>query len=80
LGELLALAKSVKEKENKTVLIALGHLGLSDQGPPFVRIEQYGRKFTWSLQELKEFNENTVKIAEFKKDVKNERYEIYQLK
>jgi len=80
LGELLTVAKSLKEKENKTILIAIGHFGLSDQGPPFVRTEQYGRKFTWSLQELKEFNENTVKIAEFKKDVKNERYEIYQLK
>lgn len=80
LGELLALARSLKEKENKTILIALGHFGLSDQEPPFVRIEQYGRKFTWSLQELKEFKENTVKIAEFKKDVKNERYEVYKLK
>jgi len=80
LGELLVIATSLKEKENKPVLIALGHFGLSDQGPPFIRTEQYGKKFTWSLLELKEFKENTVKVAEFKQDVKNERYEVYLLK
>lgn len=81
LGELHAIAKSLQIKEQKPVLIALGHFGLSEQSsPPFVRHEQYNRTFTWTAQELEWFRDDTIKVAEFKEDVKNERYEIYLLK
>lgn len=80
LGELLEAARTLKAKKKKPVLIALGHFGLLGQGPPFIRTEKYNKKFIWSLQELKDFQSSTIKIAEFKKDVKNERYEVYQLK
>ncbi|HBY01431.1 MAG TPA: hypothetical protein DEG92_02630 [Rikenellaceae bacterium] len=79
LGELHALARSLSVKEQKPVLIALGHFGLSEQNPPFVRHEQYNRTFSWTAEELKWFRDDTVKVAEFKEDVKNERYEVYLL-
>lgn len=79
LGELHTLARSLSTKEQKPVLIALGHFGLSEQNPPFVRHEQYNRTFTWTAEELKWFRDDTVKVAEFKEDVKNERYEVYLL-
>jgi len=80
LGELYMVARYLEKKEKKSVLIALGHFGLSEQKKPYIRYEQYGRKFIWTIQQLQTFKDNTVKIAEFKEDVKNERYEVYSLK
>ncbi len=81
LGELHAIGRSIQIKEKVPVLIALGHFDLlSQKTPPFVRYEQYGREFTWTTQGLEWFHADTEKIAEFKEDVKNERYEIFLLK
>ena len=81
MGELLVVAQSLRASENKPILIALGHFGLADQqNPPFTRTEQYEKRFTWTKDELESFQDCTEKVAEFKQDVENERYEVYQLK
>lgn len=80
LGEMLETARSLKQQEQKPVLIALGHFDLFQQPPPYVRGESYGKRFTWTKQDLEDFCASTVKLAEFKQDVENERYEVYLLR
>ncbi len=80
LDELLHTAKSIKQREDKPVVIALGHFDLSFQNSQQQRTDGYDKKFTWTEQELHGFIDSTIKIAEFKQDVTNERYEIYLLK
>lgn len=79
LGELLETARSLKVKEKKPVIIALGHFDLLNQNPPYSRYESYNKKFSWTEQELHDFNDSTTKLVEFKQDVENERYEVYLL-
>ena len=81
LAQLLRMAFEIKEKEKVPVLIALGHFGLAEQtARPFVRTYKYNNRFTWTEKDLVAFQKETTKIAEFKSDVKNERYEIYELR
>ena len=81
MGELLAVAQSLHVSENKPILIALGHFGLTDQNdPPFTRTEQHNKTFSWTKGELEAFLSATENVAQFKKDVENERYEVYRLK
>lgn len=80
LRQLLAVAKTLREEHHRPILIALGHFGLDQQPPPYIRTEQYGKTFTWTSEELDDFIMSTTKLAEFKEDVKNERYEVYLLK
>ncbi|OQX11383.1 MAG: hypothetical protein BWK76_19245 [Desulfobulbaceae bacterium A2] len=79
LGELLDSAKQLRQREKCPVLIALGHFDLAGQPLPYIRTEQYDRKFTWTDAELNDFLTATEKVAEFKSDLKNERYEVYLL-
>lgn len=79
LGELLGTARKLQIQEERPVLIALGHFDLANQPLPHTRTEQYDRKFTWTDTELAEFLATTQKVAEFKTDLKNERYEVYFL-
>ena len=79
LGELLETARSLRHQAQKPVLVALGHFDLIDQLPPYVRGESYDKKFTWTKKDLEDFYASTVKLAEFKQDVENERYEVYLL-
>lgn len=80
LSELIDCARKISRERKKEVLIVLGHFGLADQNPPFIRTEQYGKVFSWTQEGLLEFVNSTEKISEFKSDVKNERYEVYRFK
>lgn len=80
LRELLETAQSLKRQQQKPILIALGHFNLLDQPPPYVRGESYDKRFTWTKQDVEVFFASTVKLAEFKQDVENERYEVYLLR
>ncbi len=78
LGELLYIAQRVKNSEGAPVLIAIGHLDLFNR----YRYEipySYNKIFTWSPEELTVFKSQTTKVAEFKKAVGDENYEIYLL-
>lgn len=77
LGELLNIARQIRDSERKPVLIALGNFDLS-RHPPFER--RRWKLFTWSLEELADFRAGTVKVAEFKSAVTDENYEIYFLR
>ena len=79
LRELLETARSLKARERKTVLVALGHFDLLGQPPPYFRGESYNKRFIWTERDLNDFYASTIKIAEFKQDVENERYEVYLL-
>lgn len=79
LGELLETARSIKVRKNTPVIIALGHFDSINQDPPYIRSESYNKRFTWTKQELHDFYGSTIKLAEFKQDVENERYEAYLL-
>ncbi len=77
LGELLNIAQQVRSSKGAKVLIAIGHLDLfSQQGH---EISYYGKIFTWSPEELTAFKSRTIKVAEFRKAVGDENYEVYLL-
>lgn len=78
LGELLYIAQQVKNREGAPVLIAIGHLDLSNQQRGRIPYS-YNKIFTWSPKELTAFKSQTTKVAEFKKAVGDENYEIYLL-
>jgi hypothetical protein len=78
LGELLETARQVQKAEKKTVLIALGHFDLSEK-PPHEKHFSYNKTFTWSPDALKDFQASTEKIAEFRKALTDENYQVYRL-
>ena len=78
LGELLNIAQQVRNSEGTPVLIAIGHLDLSNQQRYEISYS-YNKIFTWSLEELTAFKSQTIKVAEFKKAIGDENYEIYLL-
>jgi len=81
LGELLNIARRIGNIEKRPVIIALGHFDLSNQSPPFEKRYKFKKIFTWSSDELVDFRNATIKLAEFKSVKKNnENYEIYQLR
>jgi hypothetical protein len=78
LGELLSVAQQVGSSEGAKVLVVIGHLDLfSRQG--YRKSYSYNKIFTWSPGELAAFKSQTTKVAEFKKAVGDENYEIYLL-
>jgi hypothetical protein len=78
LGELLNIAQQVRSSYGAKVLIAIGHLDLSNQQGYGISYP-YNRIFTWSPRELAALKSQTTKVAEFKKAVSDENYEIYLL-
>jgi hypothetical protein len=78
LNELLNIAQQVRSSNGAKVLIAIGHLDLSNQKGYRISYP-YKRTFTWSPRELAALKSQTTKVAEFKKAVGDENYEIYLL-
>jgi hypothetical protein len=79
LSELLCIGQEVRKNEKKPVLIALGHFDLSKHPGCELRYS-YNKIFTVSFGELTKFRDETVKIAEFKSAVLDEKYEIFRLR
>lgn len=79
LGELLTIGKEVRNKENRPVLIALGHFDLTRYAGCELGYS-YNKVFSASSEELTKFRDETFKIAEFKTAVLDENYEIYCLR
>jgi hypothetical protein len=78
LDELLNIAQQVKISNGAKVLIAIGHLDLLNSQRYRISYP-YNKTFTWSTRELTALKSQTTKVAEFKKAVGDENYEIYLL-
>jgi len=78
LSELLDIAQQIRESEKTPVIIAIGHLDLSDQ-KAYKKSYSYNKIFSWSDEELAVFRSQTIKIADFRNSVRDENYEIYLL-
>jgi hypothetical protein len=77
LGELLNIAQQVGRSKGAKVLIAIGHLDLFERRS--YKVSYYEKIFTWSPGELTAFKSQTIKVAEFKKAIGDENYEVYLL-
>lgn len=77
LGEFLNIAQQVRNSKGAKMLMAIGHLDLFNQQR--YKISYYDKIFTWSPEELTAFKSQTTKVAEFKKAIGDENYEIYLL-
>jgi hypothetical protein len=79
LGELLSIARQVKNSKGVNVLIVMGHLDLFNRQEYKISYP-FSKTFTWSPEELAAFKSQTTKVAEFNKAVAgDENYEIYLL-
>ncbi len=76
LSELLGIAREVKNREKRPVLIALGLFDISKYPGCELRYPP-NKVFTVSSEGLTRFRAETDKIVEFRSAVLNENYEIY---
>jgi hypothetical protein len=94
LGKLLAQARVLKTSEKQPVLIVLGHsevganglhkksFGHSEVGANGLHKKNfsYNKVFTWSSDEIEDFKESTVMVAEFNSSYGKENYRVYAVK
>lgn len=79
LGQLLAAAQKIQQRENRPVLIALGHLEIDDaekQSAGELRFS-YNKFFTWSAEDWATFEAATERVAKFDGVVGDEVYEVF---
>jgi hypothetical protein len=76
---LVQAAQKVKETEQKSVLIAVGHEGFSTADSLYVEYS-YNRLFTATPQEMTAFRAQTTRIAEFTRATTDENWEVYLLR
>jgi hypothetical protein len=83
LRDLLARAEMIRNTEQVPVLILLKHFDIPEyfknSTKTYTTILPYGRRFDTTLEEVREFSDRTVKIAEFNNALCDENYEVFLL-
>ena len=83
--ELLRAASDVRTREQRDVLIALGHLNELDPASPAGThgtsvSYKYGKTFSWSAEEIRIWNACTERLQRFGDDaITDERYTLYKV-
>jgi hypothetical protein len=79
LGELLSVARTIKSRYGRSVLIVLGH-GDFDKYESGVRKFSYNKVFSWDTSESEDFNKSTTFVREFKGAYSDENYRVYSVR
>ena len=76
LSELLDTAKELHHKYNVPILIALGYFDVSEQQPRTFNI-MYREIFVMERDDILEFKQQTIKLAEFNNAMGDENYQLF---
>ncbi|MCI5137793.1 MAG: hypothetical protein D3922_05120, partial [Candidatus Electrothrix sp. AR1] len=76
LSDLLDTAKELYLTHNVPILIALGYFGISEQQPRTFNI-MYRGTFEMGKEDIREFNQQTIKLAEFNSAMGDENYQLF---
>jgi hypothetical protein len=79
LGELLAVARSIKSRSGQSVLIVLGHgeVGKYQSGETNF---SYNKVFSWDTSECVDFKKSTTFVREFGAAYTDENYKVYSVR
>ncbi len=76
LRDLLETGERIRDTEQVPVLILLQHWDIP-KNDQYEAVHPYGRNFRTNREEMLEFSERTIKIAEFNNAVSDENFEVY---
>lgn len=76
LSELLETAQELNEEYKVPILIVLGVFGVTEEAPQTVNV-LYRGMFEMSAEDIKEFKDKTLKLAEFNNSLGDEDYQLF---
>jgi hypothetical protein len=79
IGGLLSIARDIKTRYGRPVLVVLGHWDID----PYKAGEEsysYDRIFSWNIDEFADFNESTILVTEYNSASTDENYRVYAIR
>jgi hypothetical protein len=78
LSDLLVIARNLRTRYNRPVLIVLGHFDLDPRKDGAIRYS-YNKVFSWTVADLKDFNQSTTLLGKYDSALSDENYLVYAL-
>jgi hypothetical protein len=79
LGQVVSLARGLKARYGRPVLLVLGHPAFATEATGDIRY-RYDKHFTWSAREREDAGRSLTPIAKFVAAVTNENYWVYAVR